>query len=91
MSWQGGGYDSWNCYSGDLDVLKATGDYNQLPGSNPLAGLECGLSEPEVAVTMVPEPGKVAFFLATGITGQGESGAGSDSSGQPRPMANGCP
>jgi hypothetical protein len=85
------GYSSWNCYTGDLDVLKDTDDYSQEPGSNPLATQECGLGAPGLPSAFVPDPGKTAFFLVTGVNAQGESGAGTDSSGQPRVMDTPCP
>ena len=37
------GFDGWNAYRGDLDVLRATGVYTQEPGSNPVAARWCGL------------------------------------------------
>ena len=85
------GYTSWNAYRGDLDVLLGNGEYTQLPGANPLAGQECGLDDAFWAGVGVPDPGKVALFLATGNNAQGESGLGVDSSGELRPNTNPCP
>ena len=39
------GYAAWNLYRGDLTTLVDSGLYTQSPGSNPLAGQECGLSD----------------------------------------------
>ena len=76
----------WNSYKGDLDVLKATGVYTQVPLSNPLARQDCRLRDPEVEDVIPPAVGKVAFFLTTGVSGNTESGL--DHS---RPNDNPCP
>ena len=85
------GYDSWNCYTGDLDVLKATGNYTQEPGSNPLATQDCGLTQTSMPSTMVPPSGKTIFVFTTGVNAQGESGAGQTGDGQERPLGDPCP
>ena len=46
----------WNCYRGDLQVLKDTGVYTQAPGSNDLASrtgdlLEPGINDPDMPAT----------------------------------------
>jgi hypothetical protein len=84
-------YEAWNCYSGDLEVLRATGDYTQQPGSNPLADRHCGLPAAGMDNPLVPPVGRAMFLLVTGVNAQGESALGHDSSGQPRPNANPCP
>jgi len=85
-------FTAWNSYRGDLDTLKSTGVYTQLPGSNPLAGQQCGLTVPFVQDLDVPDPGQVAFFLTTGIAVNGsERPLGPDSSGTQRPNSNPCP
>jgi hypothetical protein len=90
--WQAeSGYTSWNSYRGSLVVLRATGQYTQAPGSNPLAARDCGLSDPYVFDLTEPAPGEVAFNLVTGVAGGVESGLGSNSAGVPRPNANPCP
>ena len=92
VSWQAElGYEAWNAYRGDLVVLKGTGDYTQTPGSNGLAGRDCGLAIPLWQETGAPDPGDIAFFLASGVNAQGESGLGDDSDGAPRPNVNPCP
>ena len=85
------GFGPWNVYRGDLQVLRATSVYTQLPGSNPLALRACGLALPLLQDTEVPGAGAVAFYLATGIASGLESGLGSDGAGNPRPNQNPCP
>jgi hypothetical protein len=90
--WQAeAGYTTWNSYRGSLAVLRATGQYTQAPGSNPLAARDCGLSDPYVFDLTEPGPGEVAFTLVTGVAGGVESGLGTNSAGAPRPNANPCP
>lgn len=70
--WQAeAGYSSWNSYRGALEVLRSTGQYTQVPGSNPL----------------VPNPGEVAFNLVTGVAAGVESSLGTNSAGAPRANA----
>ena len=90
--WQAeSGYTKWDSYRGSLAVLRATGQYTQSPGSNPLAGRDCRLRDPFVPDSLVPDPGEVAFNLVTGVTGSVESGLGTNSAGVARPNANPCP
>jgi len=92
IEWQAEiGPSSWNAYEGDLAVLKATGDYTQAPGSNPLADRQCGLTDPFVQDLVVPTAGKIRFSLVTGVTGGVEGSLGTNSAGVPRPNANPCP
>ena len=84
------GYSVWNVYEGDLDVLRATGTYTQLPGSNALASRICHLVKPWWG-DITPLPGKVKFALVTGDTGGVESSLGTNSAGVPRANANPCP
>jgi len=85
------GFLSWNAYRGDLDVLKTTGVYTQLPGSNDLAGRACDLLDPNAPDNPSPESGKVAFILVTGNTAAGEGSLGATSGGIERPNTNPCP
>ncbi len=85
------GFDSWNFYKGDLDVLKALLLYTQLPGSNDLADRQCGLSAPSAVDADPPNPGKTAFFLVAGVSAGVEGGLGPDSGGEDRPNDNPCP
>jgi N-acetylneuraminic acid mutarotase len=85
------GFTAFNNYRGSLSVLRSTGVYTQAPGSNPLAGRDCGLTDPFVLDTLVPAPGEVAYNLVTGITGGNESNLGTNSAGASRANTNPCP
>ena len=85
------GYVTWNSYRGSLAALRATGEYTQAPGSNPLAGRDCGLSDDSFLDAAVPAPGETAFVLVTGVVGGVESGLGTNSAGAPRANAHPCP
>ncbi len=92
VEWQQeAGFSTWNSYRGSLSVLRATGVYAQVPGSNPLAQRDCGLASPSDTDSVVPSDGEVAFWLVTGKSGGIEGGLGVDSAGTPRPNANPCP
>jgi hypothetical protein len=84
-------YTSWNIYRGSLAVLRATAQYTQIPGSNPLAAHDCGVSDPQLLDLAVPAPGEVEFNLVTGVAGGVESSLGTNSAGVPRANANPCP
>jgi len=85
------GATTWNSYRGSLTALRATGQYTQVPGSNPLAARDCGVAAPSVFDPLVPDPGEVAFHLVTAVVGGIEGGLGTDSAGAPRLNANPCP
>ena len=51
------GFDSWNLYRGDFDVLADQGVYTQLPGSNALAAHQCGLVEAKADDPLTPPYG----------------------------------
>lgn len=85
------GFDSWNCYRGDLAELPASGDYTQAPGSNALALAECGLLETRFENSQLPNLNQVAFYLVTGVSEGIEGNLGEASSGGIRPNANPCP
>jgi hypothetical protein len=92
VSWQQEqGFDTWNYYKGDLDVLKASNVYTQAPGSNDLADRLCGLAAPSAPDVAPPDPGRTAFFLVAGVSEGVEGDIGTDSAGTPRPNANPCP
>jgi hypothetical protein len=88
---QESGFDAWNFYKGDLDVLRASLLYTQDPGSNDLADRQCGLGSPGASDLDPPDPGQTAFFLVTGVSGTVEGDLGTDSSGTPRTNAHPCP
>jgi hypothetical protein len=69
----------------------ATGQYTQAPGSNPLAGRDCGLTELYAFDDGVPGSGAVTFSLITGVASGVESSLGTNSVGVPRANANPCP
>ena len=85
------GLTRWNVYRGDLDILKAGGDYTQFPDSNGLARRDCRLVDPFLFDEDPVPPGLVAFYLTSGVSGVTEVGLGTDSWGQPRPNTNACP
>jgi hypothetical protein len=92
IEWQAElGPSSWNVYEGDLSVLRSSGVYTQAPGSNPLAGRQCGVTDVFVQDLVVPGPGQVRFSLVTGVTGGVEGNLGTSSAGAPRANANPCP
>jgi hypothetical protein len=92
VSWQNEqGFDWWNAYKGDLEIVRETGVYSQPPGSNPLAARECGVLMPFLPDVPPPASGKTAFFLVTGTASSVEGGLGYDSSGAPRPNDDPCP
>jgi hypothetical protein len=85
------GFLTWNCYKGDLTVLKSTGVYTQLPGPPGMARRHCDLTERWADDTETLGSGQCAFFLATGNAAATESGLGEDSGGSTRPNDNPCP
>jgi hypothetical protein len=92
IEWQvESGYTTWNSYRGSLAGLRATGNYTQAPGSNPLAGRDCGLNEPFVSDATVPAAGAVEFSLITGVAAGVESSLGTNGAGIERVNSNPCP
>ena len=92
VEWQQeAGFDTWNCYRGDLDALRASGVYTQERGSNDLAERWCQQSQTWVVDSGPEQSGEVAFYLVTGNAGGEESSLGENSEGQPRPNAGACP
>jgi hypothetical protein len=83
------GFDFWNGYKGDLDVLRSSCatncEYTQVPGSNDLAWRECLLTDSWFEDFGAPDQGKVAYFLVTGVVGAVESDLGqADRQDEPR-------
>jgi hypothetical protein len=92
VSWQPeAGFDLWNFYRGDLELLAAGGIYTQFPGSSTLAARECGLTVHDLPDSVVPDPERVAFYLTSGVSLGVEGGLGLDGLGIPRPNHNPCP
>jgi len=92
VSWQSEtGPTSWNLYIGDLAVLKSSGTYTQAPGSNALAGRQCGLTQTFGDDFGIPTTSNGSFSLVTGVQGGTEGTLGANSAGVPRPNVNPCP
>jgi hypothetical protein len=85
------GYTTWCVYRGDLAVLRSSGTYTQLPGSNPLASRWCAIPGTTLADTTSPAVGKTAFYLVAGRPGAIQNDLGLDSAGRLRRNANPCP
>lgn len=86
------GFEAWNCYRGDLALLRSAQIYTQDPATVDLAAKYCGETNPWV---LDPDPpsGQAVFFLTTGIF-EGtttESSLGMTSADVERPNANPCP
>ncbi len=92
LAWQQeAGFDHWNLYRSDLDLLRTTGAYTQALGSSPLAARSCGLTQ-SGHVDLDPIPaGKVAIYMVTGMNGLLETALGTDSAGALRLNGNPCP
>jgi len=85
------GFESYNLYRGDLAILRASGTYTQVPGSNPLAWKNCALADPAFWDPDIPAPGTGAFYLVSGRLGGVEGSLGTDSAGAERPRTHTCP
>lgn len=83
---------STNLYRGDLSVLKAGGDYLQVPASNPLAAQFCALTQPDFTDGIVVAEGEAAFYLVSATAPSGiQRFLGNASNGTPRPFGFRCP
>jgi hypothetical protein len=92
VEWQQeAGPTTWNVYEGSLAVLRSSGSYTQVPGSNPLAQKSCGVVDPYVSDLEAVPAGAVKFSLVTGVTGGLEGNLGTNSAGVPRANTNPCP
>jgi hypothetical protein len=92
LTWQPPiGFDSWNLYRGDLDVLKTTGEYTQVPGSDVLAWKDCALAGATLYDPDIPAVGKGAFYHVTGVVAGVEGSLGTNSAGAERPRTHTCP
>ena len=85
------GYSTWCVYRGDLAVLKSSGTYTQLPGSNPIAARYCSLTSAQRDDTAIPAQGKTAFYLVAGRPDTSLPDLGFDGAGAARPNSNPCP
>jgi putative metal-binding protein len=92
IEWQNeSGASSWNVYEGSLSVLRSSGVYTQVQGSNPLAGKTCGVGEVYVEDFESMSPGAAKFALVTGVTGGLEGSLGTNSAGAMRSNTSPCP
>ena len=82
------GYTQWNCYRGDLALLRSSGIYTQDPIGVNLVDRYCAEN---VAWVLDPDPppAEAVFFLTTGL--YPESGLGTTSGGEARLNSNPCP
>ena len=92
IDWQNEvGFESWNLYRGSLNALIATGEYTQVPGSNPVAAHWCNLPVSSLSDLWEPSSSRVAYYLVTGVTQGVEGNLGQDSQQQTRPNDHPCP
>jgi len=82
------GYSQWNCYRGDLALLRINGIYTQDPMAVDLADRYCAQDVPWV-LDPDPVPSTAVFYLTTGL--HPESDLGTRSGGEARPNSNPCP
>jgi len=95
ITWQvRAGETSFNVYRGDLQRLRASGNYTQDP-SRPLSDRFCGIDPGALPFNdaFVPPPGSVVYYLIalTNTRGSFEGSLGEDSSGALRFNAFFCP
>lgn len=92
LQWQHeAGFQTWNLYQGDLALLRATGEYTQAPGSNPVAARSCALGQLAIDVTVAVVRNQVAFFLVSGSDAGAEGNLGFNSDNAIRVNSNPCP
>ena len=92
IAWQAEtGFDAWNCYRGNLGVLRETWVYTQDAATVELARQDCALGEPWITDTDPLVVGDAVFYLVSGVSDSIEGGLGLDSSGIPRPNSHPCP
>jgi len=82
--------EAWNLYEGDLDVLRATGAYTQVLGSQPAGDRHCGLFYRGGGFRRAATR-KVKFALVTGVQSGIEWSLGNASRGIVRTKTNPCP
>lgn len=85
------GFNTFNLYRGDLDLLKMTGLYTQDPAAVPLAARNCHLAATLLPDGIVPGAGKALYYILTGDIGPQEASLGTDSDGMVRINDNPCP
>jgi hypothetical protein len=91
IEWQyESGYSAFNVYEGDLSVLRSTGEYTQLPGSNALAQRACGVADSFLDDPGAPPSGATQFSLVAGIADGLEGSLGTNGAGTERPNTQPC-
>jgi hypothetical protein len=85
------GFATYSVYKGSLAVLKSTGAYTQVPGSNPLAAKVCGTPSNSYPDAAIQPLGSTAFYLVTGRIAGVEGSLGKNSQGVTRPNTSPCP
>ena len=89
-SWQSdSSFSDYNLYRGDLQWLRASGEYTQDPSSVD-AAQHCAVGSTSIT-TALPTAGQSYFFLVSGIDGGVEGNLGVDSAGATRPNDHSCP
>jgi hypothetical protein len=89
-SWQSdSSFSNYNLYRGDLQWLRASGQYTQDP-SGVDAAQHCAVGSTSIT-TALPNAGQTYFFLVTGLNVGGEGDLGVDSAGVVRPNNHPCP
>ncbi|MCZ6696896.1 MAG: thrombospondin type 3 repeat-containing protein [Acidobacteria bacterium] len=91
VSWQDDrGFNKFNLYRFDLEVLRTTGAYTQDPASAN-ADRFCALRQTVWSDPFIPPPGAIVGYLVTGKSGATESSLGQDSLGNERTNTFPCP
>ena len=84
-------FDSYNLYTGNVDVLKATGVYTQPTTPSGIVRRFCNETQALINWSTLPPVGQAIFYLVSGNRNLVEFPLGNDSSGNPRPNQNPCP
>jgi hypothetical protein len=85
------GFNTFNVYRGDLELLKQTGLYTQDPATVFLAARSCHLPAVSLADGFVPGIGQAVYYILTGNDGPLEWSLGADGDGAVRSNDNPCP
>jgi len=89
LAWQTEvGFDGYMLFSGDLAVLRSTGNFVQ---TGPMAEVVCSATADWQVDGLTPAPGEAIFFLAGGTTSGMQNGFGKQDDGSLRVESNLCP
>ena len=83
-------YQTFNVYRGDLETMRATGDWTQDPDQVPGAGRWCAINLTPMEDPAVPPVGSAYYYQVTGLAGSVEYDLGAASDGIPRTNASPC-